>query len=340
MGEWILAIPEEKTESPEDILFLLSEIREKELNATIFVIAHQGENSKRSLRLGLGDGVIYGNVRDLFAFITSGKKQFDWFFWLSGIQQARNPSWITDVIKELQQQPPWLVLFCRKSIPMNQRIIGRILFPDYPDPFSGVFAIASKNIQKFPVPEQTMGVPFFFGIQNAHQPVEIKFIGPEEDITRRGLFEFFREWTTALMLIVYGLSHRESIIGEEVRKVVKFGIVGLSGIFVNTGVLYSLTEFLGLYYILSSALAIETSIATNFLLNERWTFKGRAYTIPSVWRRFVSYNTLAIGGMCINIVILFLLTEYAGSYYLFANLIGILCGFSWNYITNRNVTWK
>ena len=55
---------------------------------------------------------------------------------------------------------------------------------------------------------------------------------------------------------------------------IKFNIVGLTGVFVNEGILMLLTS-LGLYYIYSSIVAIEISIISNFLLNDIWTFKDR-----------------------------------------------------------------
>ncbi len=53
----------------------------------------------------------------------------------------------------------------------------------------------------------------------------------------------------------------------------KYYAVGGSGVLVNLGLLFFLTEFVGLWYFLSYALAISASITTNFILNKMWTFR-------------------------------------------------------------------
>ena len=55
---------------------------------------------------------------------------------------------------------------------------------------------------------------------------------------------------------------------------IKFGAVGGSGVIVNLGAL-ALLRSLGLGDNLASAIAIEISILSNFVLNERWTFRDR-----------------------------------------------------------------
>ena len=58
---------------------------------------------------------------------------------------------------------------------------------------------------------------------------------------------------------------------------IRFGLVGLSGAAVNTGILWGLVWGLGLPVLLASALATEAAILSNFLLNDRWTFRTAAH---------------------------------------------------------------
>jgi putative flippase GtrA len=55
----------------------------------------------------------------------------------------------------------------------------------------------------------------------------------------------------------------------------KFSLVGLSGLVVNTVLLGVLTSGFGLFYLVSAFLATEVSIAWNFALSERWVFVRR-----------------------------------------------------------------
>jgi dolichol-phosphate mannosyltransferase len=139
----------------------------------------------------------------------------------------------------------------------------------------------------------------------------------------------------------YALSLRKGAAWEEWEKILRFGLVGCTGIAVNMGLLWILTGFAGVYYLVSSAVAIEISILNNFLWNDRWTFGGgRAHRGRSFVSRLGLFHAISVGGAAINWLVLLALTQFAGVFYLVSNLAGILAGFVWNYLVNRNVTWK
>jgi dolichol-phosphate mannosyltransferase len=121
-------------------------------------------------------------------------------------------------------------------------------------------------------------------------------------------------------------------------RIAKFAMVGLSGVLVNEGLLWFFTEIAGLYYLISSAIGIEVSIITNFILNEKWTFSDRIRG-GGMLKRFPKFNLVSIGGLVINMTVLFSLTNFLGVYYLISNLFGILCAFLWNYFVNLRWTW-
>ncbi len=121
----------------------------------------------------------------------------------------------------------------------------------------------------------------------------------------------------------------------------KFGLVGLSGVLVNEGLLWLLTENLGLYYLLSAAIAVETAIITNFILNDIWTFRDRRTPgNRSLLGRGLKFNLVSLGGLGINIAILWTVTEVVGISYLISNLIGIAGATLWNYTINTLWTWR
>ena len=118
----------------------------------------------------------------------------------------------------------------------------------------------------------------------------------------------------------------------------KYCLVGLSGVFVNEGILFFLTEYAGLFYLVSSIFSIEVSIITNFILNELWTFKDMSNNHRGIPKRLVKFNVVSVAGLLINIVVLFLLTTL-GLYYLISNLFGIGAATLWNYFVNLYWTW-
>ena len=139
----------------------------------------------------------------------------------------------------------------------------------------------------------------------------------------------------------HAFSCRQGPVWEECRKMLSFGIVGCSGIFVNMGILWLLTSIAGIPDLASLAIAIELSIVNNFVWNERWTFGGgEGHRFGKVPHRFASFQAVSIGGALINWVLYLLLTRLGGVEWLLANLVAILVAFAWNYLVNRNVTWR
>jgi len=126
-----------------------------------------------------------------------------------------------------------------------------------------------------------------------------------------------------------------------VRRFVKFCLVGGSGVVVNMGLLWLLTEVVGLFYLVSAAIAIETSIINNFILNDIWTFKDRrAPGMAARLMRLLKFNLVSAVGIGINMGVLWTCTEVLGIYYLISNLIGIAAAMLWNFIINLSWTWR
>jgi len=117
---------------------------------------------------------------------------------------------------------------------------------------------------------------------------------------------------------------------------IKFNIVGLLGVFVNEGVLL-LLALGGVYYVYASALAIEVSIVSNFILNDLWTFRDRRHGHIAV--RLLKFNGLIMIGLVVNLAILYVGTTYFQIHYAISNLIGIGAAFLVRYELSVRYAW-
>ncbi len=125
---------------------------------------------------------------------------------------------------------------------------------------------------------------------------------------------------------------------QDYKRFLKFGLIGLSGVVVNSGMLWLLVNLEFLPFYLCSFIAIETSIMTNFLLNDMWTWADRRRGRKLV--RLLKYNlTTAFSSIFINMTVLLFLKEWAGVPYLLANLIGIGFGMLFNFFINHFWTY-
>ena len=121
-----------------------------------------------------------------------------------------------------------------------------------------------------------------------------------------------------------------------VRKFVKFSIVGASGVVVNSVALFILHDLLDLSLLVASPIAVELAILNNFVWNNFWTFRTRGVQ-PA---RLAKFNLVSLGGLVITTGVLYVLVEYAGLYYLLANLFAIGVAMSWNFVVNFLWTWR
>ncbi len=122
---------------------------------------------------------------------------------------------------------------------------------------------------------------------------------------------------------------------------IKFGVVGTSGIAVNSGMLWLLKEQVGLSLAVAPIFAIGTAVFTNFLLNNYWTWNEKKENRKfSFFNRLWRYYLSASLGALINYTTLLLLTEYLDIHYLVANLIGIFLGMLSNFMLGEFWVFK
>lgn len=118
----------------------------------------------------------------------------------------------------------------------------------------------------------------------------------------------------------------------------KYYLVGASGILVNLGILFVMTEYVGVWYLLSSGIAIYVSITSNFLLNRAWTFRDTVIK----QRGFLMYGKfigVSLVGMGIQLGFNYMFVEKLSVYYLLAALISIVIASSVNFVLNRRLTF-
>src|SRR5262245_15882434 len=121
------------------------------------------------------------------------------------------------------------------------------------------------------------------------------------------------------------VDQRQRMMSPILRRFSRFFAVGASGVLVNMGVLILLTESFGVPYAISSLLAIELSILSNFLLNNAWTWADRRSN-PFVERLFKYHLVAGFSALLGNWCLLILLTSLFRVDYRAANLAGIAAG--------------
>ncbi len=147
-----------------------------------------------------------------------------------------------------------------------------------------------------------------------------------------------------------------------IGRFIRFGIVGFSGLFVDTVVFVLLLEGVGLQWVLSSALSIEAAIINNFLWNDAWTFADVAQQQrgwKARFQRFYQFNSVCLIGAALQLGLTKMLlwvpwvdqlpeflsqfvsgdqADNADKY--FAKVVAIVIVTFWNFWVNLKLSWR
>lgn len=102
-------------------------------------------------------------------------------------------------------------------------------------------------------------------------------------------------------------------------RLLRFAIGGLSIALAQILLLYILTEFVGLWYLLSSAISFCFAVITSFLVQKYWAF--RDHSKERAVRQFLQFLIVAVIGIVINTASMFFWVDLLGVWYVLAQII-------------------
>ena len=139
-------------------------------------------------------------------------------------------------------------------------------------------------------------------------------------------------------LMAVGEQERPSKVSLIAKHAFKYYLVGGIGVLVNLGILYALKEYAGLWYLVSSAIAIYVSMTTNFLLNKSWTFRDTMVKQSTLFM-YIKFIGISIIGMLIQLGFNYILVNDMHMYYILAAFISIVIASGVNFVLNRKITF-
>jgi len=235
----------------------------------------------------------------------------------------------------------WSVL--RRILSRAAQVLGLMILPGVvgrvSDPMSGFFVIRRTAIQGvvlnplgYKILIEVLGRGRFRWIGEVPYVFQERVQG-ESKVTRRVYVDYLRH------LVRLRLSTLP------VNRFVRFGVVGLSGVVVDMGVLFLLSDpsMLGWGLTRSKLIAAELAIINNFIWNDSWTFgdiashqRGFRHRL----QRFAKFQLICLGGLVLNTVLLNLQFNLLGMNRYLANAVAIGIVTGWNFWLNFKLSWR
>ena len=121
-----------------------------------------------------------------------------------------------------------------------------------------------------------------------------------------------------------------------VFKIIKFCLVGGSGMMLDFALTYLLKEKIKIHRYAANAIGFISAASSNFALNRYWTFESQN---PEVYKQFGFFLTFALIGMAINTFFLIVFEKQNFNFYL-SKFFAIVLTTIWNFTTNYFFTFN
>lgn len=118
-------------------------------------------------------------------------------------------------------------------------------------------------------------------------------------------------------------------------QLLKYGLVGGTAFALDFSLLYILTDFLHIYYVLSATAAFIAGLLCNYSLSVYWVFNERALT--NKYAEFLVFSLIGVVGLLLNDGLIWTLTEVGKMHYLESKAFAAVVIFFWNFFARRQV---
>ncbi len=116
---------------------------------------------------------------------------------------------------------------------------------------------------------------------------------------------------------------------EIVNQAAKYSIVGGVCTILDFALLFIVTHYLGVNYIISSMISFLVATILNYYLCVSWIFKFRA--VKKKYQEFLFYLVISGVGLTLNTVIIWGVTEFLGYYFMVSKIFATGLVFVWNF---------
>ena len=116
-------------------------------------------------------------------------------------------------------------------------------------------------------------------------------------------------------------------------QIIKIGFVGGTAFVIDAGLLFLLTEFCGIHYLISGMISFTASVIYNYILSVKWVFDAKKDANKT--QEFIVFIVLSVIGLGINQLFMWLFVDMMHIYYMLSKIIATVIVMVYNFITRK-----
>lgn len=119
---------------------------------------------------------------------------------------------------------------------------------------------------------------------------------------------------------------------------VRYFFVGGFAFVVDFGLLYILTEYARLHYLLSATLSFIAGLLVNYIISCLWVFNGSKFKNRLV--EFLFFAAIGVVGLALNDTLIWLFTDCIGTHYMFSKIVAAAMVYLWNFFARKYLVFR
>ncbi len=122
---------------------------------------------------------------------------------------------------------------------------------------------------------------------------------------------------------------------------VQFGrsvFVGGAAFLVDFIILWTLTDHMGIHYLISALFGFTLGLATAYVLSIYWVFKDRLLNKP--WLEFIIFCGIGVVGIILNEFLLWFFSDVMLLHYLMSKIVATIVVFPFNFFARKHFLFK
>ena len=116
-------------------------------------------------------------------------------------------------------------------------------------------------------------------------------------------------------------------------QIIKFGFVGGTAFLIDAAILFFLTEFCGVHYLISGAISFTASVIYNYIMSIKWVFDAKK-DVNKV-QELTVFIGLSVIGLGLNQLFMWLFVDMLHIYYMLSKIIATAIVMVYNFITRK-----